>query len=86
MVPPCTFISNNNEAVNDHSDVIQNHIEKSMLLDRIAGPFLEQPFIQFFSSPLDIVTKSEPAKFRIIHDLYPKDDSISSGVPNRYWG
>lgn len=82
MAPPCTYVSNNHKSVNDHSDVIQNHIEKSLLLDRIAGPFLEPPFVHFVSSPLGIVPKSEPGKFRIIHDLsYSKNASVNSGVP-----
>lgn len=45
--------------------MIQNKIKKSLLLDRMAGPFLKPPFVLFVPSPLCIVPKSEPGKFRL---------------------
>lgn len=38
--------------VNDHSDVIQKHIDKSLSLEQIAGPFLDPPFIHSVLAPL----------------------------------
>lgn len=45
--------------------MIQNKIKKSLLLDQMAGPFLETPFVLFVPSILGLVTKSEPRKFRL---------------------
>lgn len=45
----------------------------------MAGPFLEPPFVLFVPSPLGIVPKSEPRKFRLfmIHHIQTNalDDS-----------
>ena len=46
---------------------------------RIAGPFRDIPFVNFQSSPLVLVPKHDPGKYRLIHDLsYPKSDSINA--------
>ena len=50
------------------------HVEQNM--GRIAGPFIS------VISPLGLIPKSEPGKFRVIHDLsFPKGDSVNSGIP-----
>lgn len=36
----------------------------------MAGPFLEPPFVLFVPSPLGIVPKSEPRKFRLFMTHY----------------
>ena len=56
------------------------HVEQTM--GRIAGPFVTPPFPNLVISPLGLIPKSEPGKFRVIHDLsFPKGDSITSGIP-----
>lgn len=58
------------------------YISSGLSFDHIAGPFSEQSFSPFVSSPLGIVPKSEPGKFRIIHDLlYPKNNSVNTNIP-----
>lgn len=58
------------------------YISRGLSFDHIAGPFSEQSFSPFVSSPLGIVPKSEPGKFRIIHDLlYPKNNSVNTNIP-----
>lgn len=50
---------------------------------KIAGPFPSPPFTQFVSSPLGDVPKSEPEKFRVIHDLsFQKSNSVHSMIPD----
>ena len=40
------------------------------------------PFEPFISSPLGVVPKSEPGKFRVIHDLsFPRNNSVNSRIP-----
>ena len=76
LVPPKANIAKNHKSVYDHPEVIKKHITKGVALGRIAGPFTKPPFENFISSPLGIVPKSEPGKYRIIHDLsYPKNAS-----------
>ena len=82
LVPPKANIAKNHKSVYDHPEVIKKHITKGIALGRIAGPFTKPPFENFISSPLGIVPKSEPGKYRIIHDLlYPKNASVNTGVP-----
>lgn len=82
--PNAPFSKNHNSALK-HSNVIQDHIRKSLSLKRIAGPYSTPPYSPFVSSPLGVVPKSEPGKFRIIHDLsYPKENSVNSNIPKEY--
>ena len=82
LVPPKANIAKNHKSVYDHPEVIKKHITKGIALGRIAGPFTKPPLENFISSPLGIVPKSEPGKYRIIHDLsYPKNASVNTGVP-----
>lgn len=68
--------------VNEHSEVIQNHQDKSLLLNRLVGPFLEQPFVHYVSSLLSIVPKSDLGKIQIIHELsYPQNAPLNSMMP-----
>ena len=56
------------------------HVEQNM--GRIAGPFITPPFPNLVISPLGLIPKSEPGKFRVIHDLsFPKGESVNSGIP-----
>ena len=66
---PSVPLSKNHSTALHHSEVINLHIQKSLELNRIAGPFPHPPFDQFISSPLGVVPKSEPGQFKIIHDL-----------------
>jgi hypothetical protein len=48
----------------------------------VAGPFKNIPFDNFICSPLGLVPKSLPGKFRLIHDLsYPKGNSVNLLIP-----
>ena len=54
-------------------------------LTRIAGPFTNPPLPNFVVSPIGVVPKKAPGKFRIIHHLsYPKDLSINAGISKHY--
>lgn len=79
--PPASLSKNHSSAIN-HPQIIQAHIQNSLKLDRISGPFPNPPFDPFVSSPLGVIPKSEPGKFRIIHDLsYPKSNSVNTHIP-----
>jgi hypothetical protein len=79
---PGAKVSKNHRSALEHSLVIQEFISKGIELGRIAGPFPSPPFPHFVSSPLGVVPKSEPGKFRVIHDLsFPKQDSVNLTIP-----
>ena len=71
--------SGNHQSALQASTLVNEKINHEIHLGRIAGPFDEPPFFNFHSSPLGLVPKHDPGKFRLIHDLsFPKGDSINS--------
>lgn len=79
---PSSKISRNHRSALEHPSVIQEFIHQGIELGRIAGPFTSPPLSNFVSSPLGVVPKSEPGKFRVIHDLsFPKHDSVNLLIP-----
>ena len=52
---------------------------------RIAGPFAVSPIPDLIISPIGIIPKKEPGKFRLIQHLsYPDGDSINDGIDPNY--
>lgn len=77
-------VSRNHKSADEHPSVIQDFIAQGRELGRIAGSCSSPPFIQFVSSPLGVVPKSEPGKVRVIHDLsFSKSNSINSMIPDK---
>lgn len=76
---PISPFPQNHKSTQDHPEIIEEHIRKGIQSQRIAVPFDSPPFPDFISSPLGIVPKSVPGKFRIIHDLsFPDGNSVNS--------
>ena len=44
---------------------VLNKLQKEVNLGRMAGPFVEPPFTDLFISPIGLVPKSDPGKFRL---------------------
>ena len=63
---------------------VQLKIDKELQAGRMLGPFDQAPFPQCHISPIKIVKKSDPGKFRLIQNLsWPYDDSsINSHIPD----
>ena len=80
-VPPAIF--QNHPSVHNHESFVRNKIIKEIQLNRVKGPFKEQPLASFVCSPLGVVPKKAPNSFRIIHDLsFPKTStSVNSAIP-----
>ncbi len=56
-------------------------LNKEIQKNRIAGPFKECPIKNLMVSPIGLVPKSEPGKFRLIQHLsYPEGDSINDKI------
>lgn len=70
VVPP---LSRNLKSALLHSDVVSTKLHKEVELGRMAGPFSSAPFPDLVVSPLGVVPKKEPNKFRLIlHLSFPK--------------
>ena len=74
------------EASNLHSAlafpaVLSKKLDKELKLGRIAGPFKDPPLHNLRVSPLGLVPKSTPGKFRLIHHLsWPDQSSVNDGI------
>ena len=79
---PNSRISRNHKSALDHLSVIQELIRSVLEAGRIAWPFPLPPLSQFVSSPVGVAPKSEPGKFRVIHNLSsPKHNSVNLFIP-----
>lgn len=82
---PSIHPPHNHKSTYEHPEVIEEYIHTGLSKQRIAGPFPRPPLPLFKTSPLGVVPKSEPNKFRIIHDLFfPAQDSVNSNIPREY--
>ncbi|XP_033758566.1 uncharacterized protein LOC117340891 [Pecten maximus] len=71
----------NLKSAKDLPGVVEEKLKKELQGGRIAGPFINSPYEQFHVSPIGVVPKKEPGKFRMIHHLsYPKGLSINDGI------
>ena len=76
----CIRDSNFTSALQNPEEV-DRKLSKESSLNRIAGPFKQESFSHFRTSPLGLVEKKIPGKFRLIHHLsYPSGDSINGGI------
>ena len=79
-LPPLSV--RNHNSVLSNPEVVSEMIDKEIAMGRVAGPFPSPPLINFHTSPLGLVAKKEPGKYRIIHDLsFPEGQSVNSGIP-----
>ena len=66
----------------DNPTSVNDKLSKELAAGRIVGPFDSPPFETFRVSPLGIVPKKLPGKFRLIHHLsYPEGLSVNDGIP-----
>ena len=64
-----------------YPEEVDKKLSKESSLNRRAGPFKQEPFSHFRTSPLGLVEKKIPGKFRLIHHLsYPPGDSNNDGI------
>ncbi len=78
------FIAQNSASILKHPLETRSLIEEEINLGRIAGPFPYLPFEVFQISPIAIIPKADPGKFRLLHNLsapYNKS-SINANIPD----
>lgn len=75
-------ISPNHQSILKFAKIVDERLYTEKRLGRIAGPFESPPYEHFVCSPLAIIPKSAPEKFRLIHNLFfPNDNSVNLGIP-----
>ena len=75
-------LGSNSVSAHRHPEVVRQKIQKELAAHRIAGPFVQKPFIQLVVSPLGLVEKHEPNTYRMIHKLsYQQGSSVNDGIP-----
>lgn len=77
-VPP---ISDNLQSARLFPEVVTEKLQKEVSLGRMGGLFSSLPLAGLIVSPLGVVPKKEPSKFRLIHHLsHPKVASVNNGI------
>lgn len=72
----------NHASTADHVHMIREMVDLDETRGRKIGPFPEPP-CGAWVSPLGVVPKSEPGKYRVIHDLsFPEGASVNDGIPD----
>ncbi|KAM4031882.1 LOW QUALITY PROTEIN: uncharacterized protein ACNLHF_019259 [Anomaloglossus baeobatrachus] len=75
-----SFAQNLKSATEFHQVLLQT-LESELSAGRIRGPFSSPPFFNLRVSPLGVVPKKEPGKFRLIQHLsHPKGSSVNDGI------
>ena len=91
--PQTSYVSKNHASTTSHASVMQEKIDKEVLLGRILGPFDSPPLPNLRCSAIGLVPKksdnpdpNSTDNWRFIHDLstYPKNDSVNSWVADKY--
>lgn len=71
-------LSKNLKSVLIHTDIVRDKLIKEISANRVAGPFISPPFMNFRVSPLGLVPKKEPNSYRLIHHLsFPVGNSLN---------
>ena len=80
--PIISRISRNHLSARSNVQAVNEKIQGELRAGRIIGPFDTPPFDLLICSPIAIVPKHEPGKFRLIHDLsFPQGASVNSAIP-----
>lgn len=78
VVPP---VARNLKSALQHPGVVGEKLEKEVALGRMGGPSEAKPLNDLVVSPLGVVPKKEPNKFRLIHHLsFPKGGSVNDFI------
>lgn len=71
----------NLKSTSQFPQVVTDKLAKEVEMGRMAGPFDRPPIPGLHVSPLGVVPKKEPHKFRLIHHLsYPKGSSVNDAI------
>lgn len=72
----------NLKSARDFPLVVRQKVEAEVRLGRMCGPFASPPLPGLCISPIGVVPKKVPGKFRLIQHLsYPHGGSVNDGIP-----
>ena len=76
----------NHESIVENSDIVQELLNIEIESGRIKGPFTEPPFPEYHVSPIKLVPKKTPGKYRMILNLsYPYDGmSVNANIASEH--
>jgi hypothetical protein len=82
-----TIIALNHQSALCNAAACNEIIQSELKLGRLVGPYTVNtvPFVNYRISPIGLVKKNEPGKFRLIHDLSsPLGISVNDAIPWEY--
>jgi hypothetical protein len=63
-------------------EMLPSKVGNEVLLGRILGPFRSPPLVGLHVSPLSVIEKKVPGKYRLIHNLSaPRGKSVNDAIP-----
>ena len=85
MGPRVSRESRNLRTVSQLPEKVKEKIDKEKSLGRIVGPFQKPPIENLIISPIGLVPKSQPGKYRMIQHLsFPDGDSVNDWIDREY--
>lgn len=82
---PAIDTPENHKSARESPGLVLDKLVKEINKGRIAGPFNQLPFPDLIISPLGLIPKKEPGKYRLIHNLsYPEGNSVNSLIPQEF--
>ena len=77
----CRQVSGNLKSARDHKEVVAKYIQRERGEGRLVGQFQRDKMHGVHVSPLEVIAKSEPGKWRLILDLLsPEGGSVNEGI------
>ena len=77
-----TIVSKNDNSASRHNIACHSIIKDELNASRLAGPFINSPFKEYYISPIGIIPKKDKGKYRLIHDLsFLRGSSVNDGIP-----
>ena len=74
-------VAKNLVSVQNDPSTVETKLQKEITMGRMAGPFDQVPLSDLIVSPIGLVPKSVPGKFRLIHHLsHPQGESVNDGI------
>lgn len=83
---PLLVVSPKNlKSARDHPAVVRDKVESEIRLGRMCGPFANSPLPDLCISPVGVVPKKVPGKFRLIQHLsFPHGGSVNDAIPEAF--
>ena len=80
---PCHRASRNMRSTSEHPQVVRDYLALECAAGRVLGPLPVEEFPQVQLSPLGVIPKKSPGKWRLIMDLSsPEGHSVNDGIPS----